>query len=375
MPMNKKIKIFVDAHCFDTEYQGTQTFLRGLYSELISKFPLLDIHFGAHNTERIKNEFPLLDQSRILKYRFRNKLRLVSDIPYLLRKHQFEWAHFQNLAPTGNNNCRYIVTLHDVLFEDYKNYFPLIYRKIRRVLFKSSFKKASIKTTVSDYSRQRISFHYNIPENEIEILSNGVSQKRYFIHKKEAEEHIAVKFGITNFILCVSRIEPRKNHSLLIKIFEDLNLHYQKTHLVFIGKRSLVSNEYESRLRLLTPEHKKYIHWFEQVDDCDLEAFYNSCRFFVYPSMAEGFGIPPLEAAIHGTPVLCSSLTAMGSFNFFEPFTFDPCNYQEFRSKFKGLLEQIPSKNKLHSISQKILAQYNWEKSANKFYRLVQPYS
>src|ERR1700744_933156 len=97
----KKIKIFVDAHSFDTEYQGTQTFIEGLYKTLMQNYPELDIYFGAFHTDRIQRAFPLLDASKIIAYKKRNPaiLRFLIDIPDLIQKHSFDFAHFQYVSP------------------------------------------------------------------------------------------------------------------------------------------------------------------------------------------------------------------------------------------------------------------------------------
>jgi glycosyltransferase involved in cell wall biosynthesis len=74
----------------------------------------------------------------------------------------------------------------------------------------------------------------------------------------------------------------------------------------------------------LNPEQRKLFYWIEQVEQADLNNFYLASRLFVYPSKAEGFGIPPLEAAGFHCPVLCSNATAMKDFDFFEPHIFNP---------------------------------------------------
>ena len=68
----KKLKIFVDAHAFDTAFQGTQTFIGGLYTALMQDYPDLDIYVGAYHVERIQKAFPLLDPSRIILYKKRS---------------------------------------------------------------------------------------------------------------------------------------------------------------------------------------------------------------------------------------------------------------------------------------------------------------
>jgi glycosyltransferase involved in cell wall biosynthesis len=368
---DKKIKIFVDGHCFDTEYQGTQTFLRGLYDHLIVNYPQLDIYIGAFYPEKIEKAFPYLGSEKILKYKYHNSLRLLYDIPELIRVQGFEFAHFQNIAPIHKSVCKYIVTLHDILFEDYKDQFPLIYRKSRNFLFRRSFRNAFLKTTVSYYSQQRIACHYSINENDIHILPNAVSTTVYFKNKIEAKKYLEVKYDLGEYILYVSRIEPRKNHSLIIKAWKELDLPDKNIHLVFIGRESIQSAQLAAELRALLPEQINKVHFFDQVSEEELEAFYKACKLFVYPSKAEGFGIPPLEAALYLNPVLCSSSTSMINYDFFHPNFFDPGNYIEFKQKMKDLLYDIPKEEQLKHIAKRIKENYSWEMTAQIFYQLI----
>jgi glycosyltransferase involved in cell wall biosynthesis len=373
--MDRKIKIFVDAHCFDMEYQGTQTFVREIYTALYQNHTDLDVYFGAAHPQTIMQSFPFVKPENILLYPKRNTsfLRLIFDIPAYIRKYQFDFAHFQNIAPKKDTLCSYIVTLHDVLFNDFKQYFPLIYRYSRNILFKRSFTQADIKTTVSDYSLERIHYHYNIPPHQITVLPNAANPYgNTVVSKQKAEQYIYDKYGIRNYILCVSRIEPRKNQALLLNAYQQLALHEKNIALVFIGKASIEVPLFRKKLKQLATEKENSVHWFPQVDAADLTAFYAACRLFVYPSGAEGFGIPPLEAAMAKVPVLCSYTAAMSDFTFFHPYMFDPHNQKEFVEKLQWIINNPPDNQFLNTVATKINEQYSWKKSAEKLYRLLQ---
>ncbi len=371
--MEKKIKIFVDAHSFDTEFQGTQTFIEGLYTALLKDHPELDIFFGANNMERIEKAFPFLDPSKILRYKKRrfSFLRYLIDIPTLIKKHAFDFAHFQYLAPYPIAHCKYIVTVHDVLFNDFPKEFSWLYRFKRNFLFKRSLQNAVIKTTVSNYSRNRIAAHYLILQEQLYIIPNGVSAIANNSDREDTRRQIKEKYGIENFILTVSRIEPRKNHLLLLNKFLSLELYKQNISLVFIGKSSINDPALESRIASLTKEQRKYFYRIEQVDKEDLQLFYRSCKLFVYPSKAEGFGIPPLEAAANKAMVLCSNATAMSDFTFFEPGMFDPKNESEFTNKLKSMAALSGAPVTTEKIAEIIIEKYSWHKSAAAFYQLI----
>ncbi|GLU51240.1 glycosyltransferase family 4 protein [Dyadobacter frigoris] len=376
---DNKIKLFVDAHSFDKEFQGTQTFIRELYTQLMSDHPELDIYFGASNTANIQKIFPELPSANILPYKNRkiSLLRFVYDIPEYIEKYQFNFAHFQYIIPKKKAGCRYIVTLHDVLFNDYKNDFSLIYRLTRSVLFGRSIRRADIKTTVSDYSKGRICQHYNLSAKQVHVIRNGVNDSLMHFQdsRHEAVSLVRQKFGVENFILYTSRFEPRKNQLLLLKKYLKLDLYKKGIALVFIGSESVKIPALTKLINELTQEQRKYFFWFKQVQQADLAAFYRACRLFVYPSKAEGFGIPPLEAAVCQAPVLCSSATAMKDFIFFEPYRFDPSDERDFEQKLLMMLSLPPDKTFISRVATRIQQQYHWKKSSEKFYDLLQDHT
>lgn len=376
MTKEGKIKLFVDAHVFDKEFQGTQTFIRGLYKSLLERYSSeVDIYFGVNDVDKFSSNLPFVSSDRILKYKLSNSnfLRLFTDIPYFIRKHQFDFAHFQNISLQRKSRCKTIITLHDILFNDFSSEFPLIYRNARNFLFRRSINKAAVKTSVSVYSRDRISDWYKILPANIHVVPNAANfiLSNCGLSKKEASFEIKEKFGIENFIFCVSRIEPRKNHLLLLDKYLKLELFKENIPLVFVGKKSIDVLKLNKRINELTEDQKKMFHWYEQVSEEDLIKLYKACKLFVYPSKAEGFGIPPLEAITSGAPVLCSNVSAMKDFYFFQPYTFDPDDENDFERKLNDTIHNLPDENFIKNASEEVFNNYSWQRSADIFYNLL----
>jgi glycosyltransferase involved in cell wall biosynthesis len=376
MTTERKIKLFVDAHVFDKEFQGTQTFILGLYKSLLEKYSSeLDIYFGVNDVDKFSANLPFVSPSRILKYKKNNSnfLRLFTDVPHYIRKHQFDFAHFQNISLQNKSSCKTIITLHDIIFNDFPNEFPLIYRNVRNYLFKKSIDRATVKTSVSIYSRDRISYRYNILPEDIHVVPNAANYilSNCGLSKKEASFEIEEKFGMKNFILCVSRIEPRKNHLLLLEKYLKLELFKKNIPLVFVGKKSIGVSLLNKRINELTEDQKKMFYWYEQVSQEDLIKLYKACKLFVYPSKAEGFGIPPLEAITCGAPVLCSNVSAMKDYYFFQPYTFDPDDEKDFEKKLSDTIHNLPQENFIKNAAREVFNNYSWQRSADIFYNLL----
>ncbi len=367
------MKWFVDAYLLNKEFQGTRTYISALYKGMARKHQHIQFYFGMFYNQEIEKEFESFSNIHFIHLKYSSRLRrMVNEIPSIIENEKMDFAHFQYMIPFRlSKSCKYIVTIHDLLFNEEKDLFSYGYRLTRNLWFKWSAKRADNIFTVSNYSRDSIHRFYNIPYAKIGITSNGVSQKYFADYDKiKAVKHIEEAYGFSNYILYVSRIEPRKNQALLIESFLKLGLSKQGYNLVLIGKRSLEYKDFENLLRDKGVEQG--IYYFEQVSEKDLFDFYKGASAFVYPSKAEGFGIPPIEAGALKIPVLCSNATALSDFSFFEPFTFNPFdgnNFSDILKKFIGELNEIDTE----SIRNIIHENYSWEHTVDQLSRVLDP--
>ena len=359
-------KIFVDAHVFDGEYQGTLTYIKELYTNILEVNNKVTIYFGANKIENVKKNFDKYPNAQFVQYTSKGRLnRIFIEIPRIINDLNCTHAHFQYIIPfKKHRNCKYIVTIHDILFNDFPKEFSKLYRLQRNGLFYLSAKRSDYLLTVSNYSKRKISEQYNIKESDIIVTLNAVSEEFYQFNstKIESRTYIFKKFNVKKFILYVSRIEPRKNQILLLNAFVKEKLWERGFTLVLIGSNSLQSGLFEE-LESLENKIRKSIVWIEQVSDIELKHFLNAAECFVYPTKAEGFGIPPLEAGVLLTPVLCSNATAMDDFEFFKPHFFDPDDTIEFNKLFLNFIENNDMID-LKAIRKTISNRYRWEESA-----------
>lgn len=365
------IKIFLDAHSFDGEFQGSRTFIKELYTILLQKKDL-EFYIGAYDTDNLKKYFPQSDNIFFVKLKNRSStLRLLVDIPRLIKKYQVRYAHFQYIVPPIKN-CRFIVTTHDVLFNEYPIEFPLWYRLSKNFLYRRSAKKADILTTDSEYSKRSIQRHLDISSEKVNVLPLGINSNFFKPYDKQAaKEHIKNKFGFDRYILFVSRREPRKNHLLLLQAYLDLQLYEQQIRLVFIGHESIKTPAFDALLHSLPAATRSCIVFNEQATDEELLAFYRAATVFVYPSKAEGFGLPPLEAGALRVPVVCSNSSSMSDFTFFGKYHINPTDYNNFKNSLSDVLTNLPGEDTLIAIAETIQQTYCWQKTADRFYQLL----
>jgi len=360
-------KIFVDAHMFDHGFEGTASFIQGLYLALLEKYPgQYRIYLGCANPEQVLKSFEGNSAIETVKYQTENRyLRLLFEIPRLIQQIKPDIAHFQYFTPFVKN-CKWHVTIHDVLFNDFPQYFPHGYARIRNILFPLSARRAELLSTVSGYSRERLAHWYGCEASKLTVIPNGTSQMDV---RNLSPQTASVKTVLSNpggFLLCVSRFEPRKNQANLLRAY--LNGQYWKNgiSLIFVGARTLRVPEFNQVWAEVPREAKACIQFLYGLPYADMQILNAHAIASIYPSFAEGFGMPPLESAVHGTPSLCAKTTAMAEFDFFGPMFFDPSDPEELRRAIDNVLEN-PEVARLHAETAMhvVRNRYSWSNSAD----------
>lgn len=365
------MKLLVDAHCFDYKTsEGVNTYVEGLYKELIKMAPDIRFYFLAGDVKKVKALFGEAENVEYVSLQSGNKIkRLLYEIPSLIKKYGIDVAHYQYTSPLWKN-CKTVVTLHDILFKDYPEYFPASYKLSKDVLFRLSAKRADLLLTVSEYSKHRIAKYYQIPEEQIVVTPDAVSEDFFTIDETLAREYVQ-GIGIGKYLLYVSRIEPRKNQIALLKTYLELKLWEREYDLVFIGRKTLPVPEFEACLSELPEAVRKRIHIYNQVEYHHLLYWYKAANLFVYPSWAEGFGIPPIEAGAAGVPCVCSIRTAMADFSFFGELRVDPADMQAFKDAINKALERKEEEEVLKEIQTSIKVKYNWRIIAENYLEVL----
>jgi glycosyltransferase involved in cell wall biosynthesis len=368
MIKEEKIRVLVDAHLFDQEFQGTRTFVRELYRALIGK-PGLELFFAASDTDNLRREFPGVADENFIRFSSRSSLlRLLIEIPRIIKRYRIDYAHFQYITPLWKN-CKYIVTTHDVIFREYPQEFSFFYRVFKTMLYRFGVSRADLCTTVSHYSKRSIEKYLGITADKILITPLGVNPIFFELHDKAAiREAFATRFGFGRFILCVSRFESRKNHALLLRTYLQLKLYKQGYYLVMLGHRSLAVPELDELMDGLHADIRPFVIIRNDITDVELPLFYRAASIFIYLSKAEGFGLPPLEAAATQTPVICSNTTAMQNFNFFGKGHLDPNDQPLFATILAQMLKDPPSVVELSTIADTVYRNYSWQVAADRLY-------
>lgn len=204
----------------------------------------------------------------------------------------------------GRLGCRTVVTMHDAIFLRYPALYSASYRRsfIRRN--ESACRRADLLIAVSQQTKRDYMDFFGVEESRIRVVYQGCDERYWKEVTEEEKSRVRRTFALpANYVLCVGALEERKNQ---IRIIEAMAAAHIDLPLVLVGRGNA------SYLHKLTECAKRYgvtMLVIENVTSSDLPAFYRMASVFVYPSLFEGFGIPILEAARSGAPVVTSSGT------------------------------------------------------------------
>lgn len=201
-------------------------------------------------------------------------------------------------------------TIHDLSCWDC----PKSNKKYMLWYFKVMYWKASLGNkkiiTVSEFSKKRICEILNVKPENIAVIYNGISDK--FNDKKVSEatkKIIKKKYNLPDtYVLCLSTLEPRKNLKILLRTYLNLYKQGYVEEIVLAGRKGWKMEDF---LKEFEPDFLLHVHFTGFIEDDDLPDVYKMAKIFVFPSMYEGFGIPPLEAIFCGTPVISSDAASM----------------------------------------------------------------
>lgn len=301
-------RIGVDFHVFDGKFQGSRSHIIGIFGELVALCPDIQFFFFLDRVEDLRN-VQGFDRENVHLVRMPPKsslTRLFWQLPLLRRRYGLDILHTQYVIPLfpAKGNA---VTIHDILFESHPEYFTKFFVQRSRIMMRWAARKTDLLFTVSEHSRLEIASRYGIAASKIKVLHNAWDRSRFFGGDSDQSVVSARGLQTKGYFLTVGRIEPRKNHSILLQAYARLK--GNPPPLVILGQRDFGYEDFEGQLSQLPSTHQVFV--FSDVSDDELPAFYRHAMAFVYPSLAEGFGMPPLEAMASGTPVITSNLTAI----------------------------------------------------------------
>ena len=233
-------------------------------------------------------------------------------VPWVLRRERPDVFHAPHYVLPVATPCRSIVTIHDCIHLMFPQYLPnrAAYLYARGAMWNAATRSDRILTT-SEASKRDILHFFNVPPEKIEVTYNAIDER--FLVQPAAEDvaRVRERYQLDHgFVLYTGAIKPHKNLVRLIEAFAQLRQgEFEDLKLLIIGDE--ISKL--PALRRAVHSHKlhKHVRFLGFLPDETLAILYRLAAVFVFPSLYEGFGLPPLEAMASGTPVVTSNVSSL----------------------------------------------------------------
>ena len=365
----RRPRIGVDFHTFDGLYQGSRSHLLGIYREAIRRAPEYDFVFFCAEPDKLRetdSAFGMPNAHCVAMPHRSGLARLGWQLALLQRKHRIDLLHVQYrmpLLPWGA--CA--VTIHDTLFETHPQFFTKGFLRVARLAGRRSVKKAALLMTVSEFSRHEIARLYGVDPMHVTITGNGVNRARFHPLSAEGSDDwngadLVRALGATpgEYLITVGRLEPRKNHLNLVRAYAQMA--EPRPPLLIVGQRDFEHDEAFAEVTALGLQDE--VRFLEHVEDAELPALVRHARVFVYPSFAEGFGMPVLEAMASGVAVVTSDTTALAEIAGGAALTADPHDPKAIAGAIEQLLFDGALRRRLSAQGLDVAARHRWDTSA-----------
>ncbi|MHB0914237.1 MAG: glycosyltransferase family 4 protein [Thermoleophilia bacterium] len=307
-------RIGIDAHAIGSMLTGNETYIANLVDSLLKVESEHEYILYLTDSEAARKTAARYPQAEVVQIRPSwPLLRIPLVMPVLAKRNKIELLHVQYVGPPLIN-VPVVATIHDISFETHPEFFSFRERLQFKATFRLTARLCRKVLTISEHSRRDLIEIYGLPEDKVVVAYLAASP----VFRPLAEDGeaglrtVKEKYGVgDDYLLSVGNLQPRKNMVRMIKAYamlRDLRPDI-KCKLVIVGKKawkhdpilSFVSRSPWASDIILTgyvPEH-------------DLALLYAGARIFLYPSIYEGFGLPPLEAMACGTPVVVSDRTSL----------------------------------------------------------------
>lgn len=274
---------------------------------------------------------------------------------------KFDLFHSPFFHSPKLKSAKILLTIHDLRFARYPETYETMRYLFLKYKVKKSVRNADSIITISNFTKTELINKYNISHDKINVIHNGLNREM-FSEKSISDEFIPPSIlHDKKFLLYVSHIEPRKNHLNLIKAFSLLtkDKYYDDFLLVLVGKKSQGSKKVISEI-----EKHDNIIYLNFVEYELLYWLYSNAELFVFPSIYEGFGFPPIEAASFNLVSAVSNKSSIPEVCGESSFYFNPLDIEDIRSTLDYVLKNDQEKEAKRKKLKDNLKRFSWNENS-----------
>jgi glycosyltransferase involved in cell wall biosynthesis len=364
------MRIGIDAKWLFTGTISGRFFIENVLSGLLSLHPEIEWHIFL-DAKDINRDWPFRKENVTIHYVWAgfNMLSNLFVLPRLAKRLNLDAVLFQTFSPK-RKSFKSVVFIHDILFKEYPGYFTWKERLYFTPLKWTARSADRIVTTTAYVKSELARFQYAKENQPVDLAPSGVTSvfKPLHLQDKEFVQKVKLKYNLPgSYLLFAGRLNARKNIENLIHSLRFVN--DKSICLVIAGKKDwkapqlkhILDNE-AIRLR---------IYFTDSVTNDELAVIYALAKIFCFPSFAEGFGLPPLEAMASGVPAVVSTTTAMPEVCGHAALYADPHNPESIAQKINELLENPSLYNQKVEEGLKWSANYTWRRTAERIMKSI----
>jgi len=364
------MRICLDAHMIGDRETGNETYVAAL-APALARLPGICCVAAVELNAALPGDWRAAQPEVVRLRPAGDWLRLSYTLPRVCSDWRADLLHVTYNAPFISP-CPVVVTVHDVIFRRYPDFFSARDRLLFATLLPLSLRRAAAIITVSQSSRADIEHFYSFTVGKVHVVPEAPGPLFRLIESPDARRVVCERYGIKpGFILAVGNLQPRKNLRRLVAAFRSLLSSAGHIHqLVLVGKDDLRSDQFRSEVGDLIENGRLVLTGY--VPTTDLPALYSAAAVFVYPSIYEGFGLPILEAMACGTPVITSNRSSMPEVAGDAAVLVDPMRTDRIAAALLAILSQPALADELRHKGKVRAAQFMWDSTARQTVEVYQ---
>lgn len=315
------------------------------------------------------------------KSRSKNFTKVLADIPWYTLREQVQMpkildkcglnlVHFPHFNVPFSYRGKFVVTIHDLILFRYPTrrastlsvpaYF--FKKKAYHRVIKNAINNANRIIAVSKHTKADILENFNTPPEKIAVTYEGVDIGDVAL--PETAQTILDKYGIMKpYILYVGNAYPHKNLERLVLAFREVIKKHSGLKLVLAGKEDY----FYKRLKKFSKDSKvSEVVFPGHIEEAHLPIIYREAKLYAFPSLYEGFGLPPLEAMARNIPVVSSNTSCLPEILGSAAYYFDPRGLSEIAEAIEKVLTDNPLRKKIIAAGSEQIRKYSWKKMAQE---------
>jgi glycosyltransferase involved in cell wall biosynthesis len=288
-------------------------------------------------------------------------------IPWTLARTRANVFHEPHYVLPPLTLCRSVVTIHDCIHLRFPQYLPkrsaLAYA---RAQMSAAARRSHHILTVSEASKRDILEFFDVPPDKITVVYNAIDDRFATAPREDTVRNVAERYQLQgDFALYVGNVKPHKNLERLMDAFHQVRQSgLDQLKLVIIG------DEISKYAALRRAVHKynlhKYVRFLGFLPDDMLAVVYRLASVFVFPSLYEGFGLPPLEAMASGTPVVTSNVSSLPEVVGNAALLVDPTDPSAIADAMRRVLTEPALQAELRAKGLARAREFSWERSVRQ---------